>query len=301
VRLVVVALMLICGCGRVGFDAARVVDAQVDTPPDAPCTWTQFSVPALLPGPVQSASDDWFPTPTRGELELYFYGYIGALGDAEIVRSTRPDTAAPFSAASRVTELESSDDDTSVALSEDSLVLVMTRVTATTQLYEATRSSPTGTFSTPIAIASIMAGADDLSPWLTSDGLRMLFASRRSGLLDLYETTRTTRATPWSAPTLLAPLASPVHDDNPTLTEDGLEIFFSSDRAGSQAYDVYRATRDAIDQPFGPPTKVVELSSARDDIGTRLSRDGRRMYLAYDAVRTGGQNAGIYVATRDCQ
>ena len=294
--------MLLCGCGRLGFEArASPTDAPADTAPDAACTWTQFSVPTLLPGPVQSASDDWFPTPTRGELELYFYSYIGALGDAEIVRATRADTTSPFSAGTRVLELESADDDTSVALSEDSLVLVMTRVAATTHLYEATRASPSDSFSTPVAIAPIMTAADDLSPWLTADGLHLVFGSRRSGLLDLYETTRSSRAAAWAAPTLIAPLSSPGRDDNPTLREDGLEIFFSSDRAGSQAYDVYRSTRTAIDQPFEAPTKVTELSSARDDIGTRLSRDGRRMYFAYDAVRTGGQNAGIYVATRDCE
>ena len=299
-RLVVVAL--ICGCGRVGFDAARVSDAQPDTSAfDAGCTWTPFSAPVLIPGPVQSPSDDWFPTPARGELELYFYSYIGAVGDAEVVRATRPDTASAFSVASRVTELASGDDETSVGLSEDALVLVMTRIASSAHLYEATRATVTDTFSAPVSIAPLVTASDDLSPWLTSDGLHLLFASRRSGLLDLYETTRPSRTSPWSPPVLLAALSSPGRDDNPTLREDGLEIFFSSDRAGSQAYDVYRASRESIDQPFGPPTRVTELSSPGDDIGTRLSRDGRRMYFAYDSVRTGGQNAGIYLATRDCQ
>jgi hypothetical protein len=292
--------LLLCGCGRVAFDATVAPDAL--PPSDGGCTWTPFSPPSLVPGPVQSMADDWFPTPARGELELYFYRYIGATGDAEIVRATRPDTADTFGASSLVMELESADDDTSVGVTEDALVIVLTRTAMTTHLYEATRASPADMFSTPVEIASIRTADDDLSPWLTADGLRMVFASRRtSALLDLFETTRPSRTAAWAQPTLLAPVSSPGRDDNPTLREDGLELFFSSDRAGSQAYDVYRATRPATDQPFEAPVRVPELSSARDDIGTRLSRDGRRMYLAYDSVRSGGQNAGIYVATRDCQ
>ena len=295
-----VLALVLCGCGRLAFDAS--IDAAPDTgTPDGPCVLGAFSPPATIAGPIQSAADDWFPTPTLGERELYFYRYIGAGGDGEVVRAVRSDTSAAWGPATRVVELQSAIDETSVALSEDSLVLVLTRSAATTNMFEATRSAPGGTFSTPVRIMLFTAQRDDLSPWLSSDGLRMTFGTRQTGVVDLYETTRPTRTTPWAPPVFLPTLASSNHDDNPTLSEDGLEIFFSSDRTGSANYDVYRSTRAALGQPFDAPQVVPELSSAGDDIGTRLSRDGRRMYLNFNSVRTGGQNAELSMSTRDCQ
>jgi hypothetical protein len=253
-----------------------------------------------LPGAVQSTSDDWFPTPSRGELDLYFYRYIGAGADGEIVRATRPDTSSEFSASVVVPELVSAIDDISVALSEDGLVIVLTRAAVTTHLFEATRTTPTGTFSTPVQLTLFETPADDLSPWLSSDGLRLTFGTRQNGIIDIYETTRSARTAPWAPPVFLSTLASAERDDNPTLSDDGLEIFFSSDRVSAMKFDVFRATRPSLAQPFSAPQVVPELSSVGDDIGTRLSRDGRRMYLNFNSTRTGGQNAELWIATRDC-
>jgi hypothetical protein len=295
VRVMLVVAVMVGGCGRIAFDAIDVGDAGTA---DAACTFGPFSAPVKLPGPIQSSGDDWFPTPTRGELELYFYRFIGASADSDIVRATRADTGSPFSDAVQVGELESTVDDTSVALTEDGLTIVLTRSGATTHMFEGTRASPDAVFTTPAAIFTT--SADDLSPWLSSDGLRLTYMLRSDGIGDLHEVTRASRIAPWSAPVRLATLASPQHDDNPTLTDDGLEIFFSSDRVAATKYDVYHSTRASLAAPFDPPQLVPELSSAEDDIGTRLSRDGRRIYLNYNSVRTGGANAAIWMATRSC-
>ncbi|MBA3459295.1 MAG: PD40 domain-containing protein [Deltaproteobacteria bacterium] len=295
------AVLLLCGCGRMGFDTSADAAPDEAVPPDGPCVLGAFAPPVKLGGPVQSLGDDWFPTPTLGERELYFYRYTGGAGDGEVVRAARPDTSAEWGPASRVAEVGTAIDDTSVALSEDSLVLIMTRSGATTNMFEATRSAPGGAFSTPVRLTLFAAQADDLSPWLSSDGLRLTFGSRQNGLLDIFETTRATRAAPWGQPVFLSTLSSSGRDDNPTLSEDGLEVFFSSDRTGSASYDVYRSTRTALGQPFSAPQVVPELSSAGDDIGTRLSRDGRRMYFNFNSVRTGGQNAELWTSTRGCQ
>ena len=280
------------------FDAASG-DAS-GAPGDGPCAWGSFSTPTLLPGPVQSNADDWFPTPSADELELYFYQYVGGAADAEVVRATRETRDDPFGAAAPVAELNSALDDTSVAISDDGLYLVLTRDDGTTQhLYVASRATAGDAFSTPVMIGELfLAGVRDLSPALNADATRMVFASGRTGtnMLELFETTRPSRAAAWGAPQHLMSLSSPAQDDNPTLSADGLEIFFSSQRGGRD--DVYRATRAALDQPFSMPVVVSELVSPLDEVGTRLSRDGRTMYFAYNAVRGGGQNAQIWTATR---
>ncbi len=291
------ACLLLVGCGRLSFDAATT-DASATG--DAPCAWGPFSAPSLLPGPVQSNADDWFPTPSADELQLYFYQYVGGTGDAEVVRATRVTRTDPFSAAAPVAELNSALDDTSVAMTDDGLYLVLTRDDGTTpHLYAAARATTADAFSTPVMIGELfLAGVRDLSPALSSDGTRMVFASGRTGtnMLELFETTRASRAAAWGVPQHLMSLSSPAQDDNPTLSADGLELFFSSQRDGRD--EVYRATRPALDQPFSTPVVVSELSSPLDEVGTRLSRDGRTMYFAYNAVRGGGQNAQIWTATR---
>jgi len=55
-------------------------------------------------------------------------------------------------------------------------------------------------------------------------------------------------------------------DDDPELSADQLELYFTSNRqsTGTES-DIWRAVREDISQPFGPPERVVELSSVNDD------------------------------------
>ena len=297
------AAAALCGCGRIGFEAVPG-DAMVsDTDGQPACVFGPFSTPTSLPGPVQSASDDWFPTPTADERDLYFYQYIGTGSDAEIVRASRAAVGDPFSAAVRVVELSSAGQELAVSLTEDALMIVFVRGGTRAELFEAQRGSRTSPFGAPVLIASLANAFNDSSPWLSPDGRRLTFASGRDGGFgfELYEATRADRADAWSAPVRLTSLGSSMEEENPTLSADGLEMFFSSSRPGMGRYDVWTTKRSAPDQPFAPPTLVAELSSALDDIGTRLSRDGRRLYLNYDEDRNGGQNAELAVASRSCE
>jgi hypothetical protein len=45
---------------------------------------------------------------------------------------------------------------------------------------------------------------------------------------------------------------------------------------------------------------VPELSSPLDDTWTKLSLDGKTMYIVYDAVAANGMNADLMTATRTC-
>jgi hypothetical protein len=299
----IAAVLVLTACGRLGFDATGARDASTDAAAPT-CPWGPFSAPVQLPGPVQSSADDWSPTPTPDELELYYYQFIGGTGDGEIVRATRPSRTVPFSAPERVTELNSEMTEWSVSLTADGLVILFGRRTgAATRLYEATRGSTADAWGAPALLTFADTSTTDESPWLSPDGLRLVFTRFASGMTtsDLYETTRPARTSPWAAPVLLATLSAPDYEDEATTSADGLEVFFTSVRPGGVgAWDVYRATRGDVDQPWSAPVLVPELSSARDDIGLRLSSDGRTMYFNYDAVRSGGANAQLWTATRAC-
>lgn len=85
---------------------------------------------------------------------------------------------------------------------------------------------------------------------------------------------------PFGPPVAVAELNSAVSDDDPTLTGDLLEIYFASNRAGSE--DVWRSTRETVDDPWGMPMPVAEVNSFSLETFPEVSLDGLVLLLASD-------------------
>jgi WD40-like Beta Propeller Repeat len=86
---------------------------------------------------------------------------------------------------------------------------------------------------------------------------------------------------PFSTPTVIGGLRSDtidVHD--PSLTQDELEIYFSSETNG--VFDIWTSTRAAADAPWQPAVLVSELSSPGNDLDPDVSPDGLTLYLSSD-------------------
>lgn len=100
----------------------------------------------------------------------------------------------------------------------------------------------------------------------------------------------------WSTPTPVAELNSVSSDEDPTPTADQLELFFVSTRDGL-AGEIFRANRSTIGQPWGSPTRVLELSDPAGENTLELSEDALTMWFA--SGRTGGLGMDdIWVTTR---
>jgi hypothetical protein len=286
-----------CGCGRLGFDT-HVDDA---APPVDACTWSAFSTPAPLAGTLQSPDDDWFPTPTLGGSALYFFSYRTGSSGADIWYTTRATPTGPFGDAVRLADVDTAGDETTPGISDDALVLVFGRGG---DLFTTQRSSVDASFAPAVGLGAINSTTADGDPWLSADGTDLVFASSRIGPdqhgLDLFESRRASRDATFDSAAELAGVNSDDDDFAPTLSADGLDLFFASRRPGLGGADVYTAHRAAPDASFSQPTLVLEVSTAKDDVGTRLSRDGATLYLNYDAVTAGGANADLYSATRSC-
>ena len=104
----------------------------------------------------------------------------------------------------------------------------------------------------------------------------------------------------FGAPTLVEALCwSDADDDDPTLTPDLLEIWFSSTRPGGLgASDIWHSVRETPTAVWQEPTLVAELSSEAAETSVAVSRDALEIWVT--TAREGGSGAfDIWVATRD--
>lgn len=119
---------------------------------------------------------------------------------------------------------------------------------------------------------------EDYGPALSADGLELIFHSNRPGGpggYDMYRATRPDRASDFGAAELLANVNSPSHEENATLSHDGLTMYFTSTRSGSDT--VFVATRAARGEPFGAPAELPGLGAI---VGPELSADGSEMFAS---------------------
>lgn len=98
-------------------------------------------------------------------------------------------------------------------------------------------------------------------------------------------------------PQLIEELAAPSKTDNPSLTADLLELYFTSERALGPA-EIFVAKRAQRDAPFDPPELVAELNAPGIETSPAVSADGLTIWFASD--RPGGLgDLDIWLATRD--
>lgn len=100
---------------------------------------------------------------------------------------------------------------------------------------------------------------------------------------------------------LVKELNSDAVDARPSITADGLEIFFHSNRPDSEAtggFDMYSSVRKSVLEPWSPPRPLGSIvnTSASDFLGY-ISPDGATLF--FSSTRDGGFGSNdIYVTTR---
>lgn len=157
-------------------------------------------------------------------------------------------------------------------------------------------------FEPPRAIAGLDDDAKDAKdddPALTADLLTLYFNSKRDGgqgQEDIWLAERATRDAAFSTPAPERALNSAQRETGIALSEDGLSLWFSSDRkGGAGGLDVYSATRMS---PRGSwsVARVPELSSEGDDLVSSVADSGRSLFLARRA--DDDHDYDLYVARR---
>ncbi len=91
-------------------------------------------------------------------------------------------------------------------------------------------------------------------------------------------------------PAPVTELASPSRTDNPTLTGDMLELYFTSNRDGGVGDgDVWVAKRATLADPFGTPALVDGVNTDSFETSSAISTDG--LTLWFGSARPGGLGA----------
>ena len=71
-------------------------------------------------------------------------------------------------------------------------------------------------------------------------------------------------------------------DENPTLTDDMLQIYFNSERDGAaDGSQIWYAERNSLDEDFGEPSPIGGWSDDGEDSGPAVSGDGLTLWLAW--------------------
>ncbi len=162
------------------------------------------------------------------------------------------------------------------------------------ELYRATRSTRYGPFGAPVHIAELGGSSTDYGPCVLIDDCEIFFTSNRAGGAgsnDIWHATRSSPALPFNTPVPAPGLNTAAAESGPSLTADGLTIFFG------RGNDIWMATRPAWTQPFTAAVPVPELNSTAAEREPHVGADG--LVIFWTTARTGGTGANdTWMATR---
>jgi hypothetical protein len=123
-------------------------------------------------------------------------------------------------------------------------------------IYQTTRVGDDGAWSAPVLVSELSGPFRDTRVTISRDMLTLVISSDSQGRVggqggqDLWISTRLDTSSPWSTPVNLGPIVNgPTFDGAPSLSWDGTELYFFSDRAGAGGFgrnDLYVTRRSRL-------------------------------------------------------
>lgn len=163
----------------------------------------------------------------------------------------------------------------------------------------ATRPDLLSDFNAPSYLTALNTSNAELLPGLTQDELVIVFDSDRSGGLgdiDLWTAQRSDTGSAFSSITNLAELNSVSRDTGGEFSSDGLTIYFSSNRAGSQSFDIWYASRPDTGSSFSAPQNLSAVNSVNYELDPAISAEGSELF--FSSSRSGKYE--IWRSVRQC-
>ncbi|MCL5283007.1 MAG: protein kinase [Planctomycetes bacterium] len=261
----------------------------LDTPPAH--TDFMFGAPVNLGPVVNTSSGESLPAISSDGCVMYFRSdRPGGSGGMDIYVTTRQSKDDDWGPAGNLgPTVNSSSKDYPCWISADGLSLYLGSDRpggyGGTDIYVTARAAPDAPWGTPVNLGpTINSSGSDSYPTISPDGLSLYFASTRPGgfgSYDLWVATRATVSAPWGPPANMGPAVNSLNTEfRPSISSDGLVLFFSSGPAsGAGPDDIYITRRANISDAWGPRINLGSpVSTSADDFGPCISADGSTLY-----------------------
>jgi serine/threonine protein kinase/Tol biopolymer transport system component/tetratricopeptide (TPR) repeat protein len=248
---------------------------------------------------VNSPYVDRMPVITGDGLSLFFSSTRpGGHGDYDLWEASRATTDAPWGKPLNLgSTINSSDIERFPGLSMDGLSLFFasnrTGGFGDLDIWMAVRPTTDSLWSSPVNMGgTINSSASEGSMCLSHDGQSFYFTSDRPGgvgTADIYVSTRVSTGEPWGEPANLgSPINTSTLDGHPTLSRDGLLLFFNSFRTGGfRRGDIWVTGRVSKNDDWSTPVNLgPSLNTCMNEYRPSLSTDGSTIYFSSD--RSGG-------------
>jgi hypothetical protein len=159
-------------------------------------------------------------------------------------------------------------------------------------IWVTTRISRDDAWALPVNLGPLVNSSSyEFDACISADGLSLYVNSMRTGGQgedDLWITTRATTSDPWGPAVNLGPTVNcPTWDYGPSISADGLSLYFASNRPGGYGEtDIWVTTRATTEDGWGEPVNLgPAVNNAMYVQGPSIASDGRVLF--FESIRPG--------------
>ena len=250
-----------------------------------------------------SSSVHFTPALSIDETELFFTNW-GPNGNWDIYTASRDTIEDDWNAPNVLEAIDTDSREDRVALSNDGRTMIYASQRGDGKggfdLWTSTRPDLDGDWEDPVNVGSINTSLNERGPNLSQDGKTLFFATSDPNVTnssDLWFSTRDEiSSSNWSTPKPLPNVNSNYSDADPSITPDGLELYFTSDRPrGFGDNDIYVATRNSVDDDFGAPLNLGPIINTPNVDDSPFVSTSGKLYYTRGAIR-GEPNWELWVS-----
>jgi hypothetical protein len=247
-----------------------------------------FGEPTNLGPTVNSSYDDRSPSVSADGLSLYFHSSRpGGYGNDDVWVTTRPTTDDQWGTPANLgSTVNNADWEGSPDVSADGLSLYFDGGPRNhSGICVAERATIDQLWGAPVELGpNVNCAVWQWCPSISGDGLQLYFQSDvgSQGLGDIWSSIRPTQSDAWQPAVKLAPgVNTSYHEGGPEVSNDGLTMFFHSDRPGGYGgQDLYMTTRPTADSDWGTPANLGPgVNTGASESDACVSADGRMLYF----------------------
>jgi beta-lactamase regulating signal transducer with metallopeptidase domain len=291
----IVAIIVLGTLLAVPTTLVLTVRAENQPPTDSAGATPIFGNPTNLGPTVNSSYFEWDPYISADGLSLYFLsGRPGGFGRSDIWVTTRKTKDDPWGSPVNLgPTVNTSAFEGAPCISADGLELYFVSDrpggSGDNDLWVTMRKTKDDPWTTLVNLGpTVNSSAAENGPSISADGLSLYFISRRPGGLgrtDIWVTTRKTKDDHWEIPVNLGPMVNSSNgEDCPSISTDGLSLYFALNRTGGFGRnDIWVTMRKTKNEPWSTPINLgPTVNTPHNEYDVDISSDGSTLYFVSD-------------------